>query len=544
MSQTAIPLEFEKYLQNKISLNQPTALNEVIFAMIPDLDLSKPIDRAVTLPSLEYWVHQQYVDQIGKSGSNAVVYSVVIPGSKEPFTFNAMFLRDDNVPNSCGMVVYKATETKEKGMALTKSMLMQFDGAASAANITVDAATWQIDYQARLNGIDEEHRLSCLDNYGHAAFVGGFGVARHETDQSKYIVEPGVAYIGGLRIQSTLSTVQTITNKPTTLWLDVFRDGTALSTHENLFQVVVSNDDLADYTDEDGRIHYVAKLASIEAGGTTVDLRVEGGLNLAEMKSNAATDEDIDNKSLEPKHVKLPQLWRGIQNLKLTLQFQEYNTNRKYLTGEICYTKNSENGELSYWQWYSNIESLAGKSPLLDANRHFGWTDNTKPFYWVPYTGDQVGMPFYWLDTSAPEWAVMEINVDLPIAVYWRLARRYPDLVNGSVINTGEIRAEFLRVLDQGRGFDSGRVINSHQRGSLNMGDDGNDAIGPSFRQTGNYADSHGLDHVTLNYLNEHYPTREFVSAAAQHIDIYRNSINYHGVQRPSNVARPMAIAI
>ncbi|WP_236799956.1 phage tail protein [Aliivibrio fischeri] len=317
MSQTAIPLEFEKYLQNKISLNQPTALNEVIFAMIPDLDLSKPIDRSVTLPPLEYWVHQQYVDQIGKSGSNAVVYSVVIPGSKEPFTFNAMFLRDDNVPNSCGMVVYKATETKETGMALTKSMLMQFDGAASAANITVDAATWQIDYQARLNGIDEEHRLSCLDNYGHTAFVEGFGVAHHETEQSKYIVESGVAYIGGLRIQSTLSTVQTIINKPTTLWLDVFRDGTALSTHENLFQVVVSNDDLVDYTDEDGRIHYVAKLASIEADGEILDLRVKGGLDLAEMKSNAATDKDIDSESQEKKHVKLPQLWRAIRKYVL-----------------------------------------------------------------------------------------------------------------------------------------------------------------------------------------------------------------------------------
>ncbi|MGD8170082.1 phage tail protein [Vibrio sp. TRT 21S02] len=274
MSQTAIPLEFEQYLQNKISLKQPTDLNEIIFAMIPDLDLSQPIDRTVSLPPLEQWVFQQDVDQIGKSGSNAVVYSVVIPGSTEPFTFNAMFLRDKNVPKSCGMVVYKATETKETGMALTKSMLMQFDGAAAAANVTIDAATWQIDYQARLKGMDEDHRLSCLDNYGHTAFVDGFDVTRHEVDQTKYLIAPGVAYVGGLRIQNALSTVQTVDSKPITLWVDVYRDGTALSQHENLFQIVATTDDLVDYTDSENRSHYVAKLARIEADGSIVDLRV------------------------------------------------------------------------------------------------------------------------------------------------------------------------------------------------------------------------------------------------------------------------------
>ncbi|MGL4828882.1 MAG: hypothetical protein ACRCXG_06235 [Vibrio sp.] len=143
-------------------------------------------------------------------------------------------------------------------------------------------------------------------------------------------------------------------------------------------------------------------------------------------------------------------------------QFLPYNPVRIYSVGEVCYTKDA-GGELSYWQWYSNVESLAGKTPLDTANRHIGWQDNTKPFYWIPYTGDHFGMPFFWLAADAPEWAVMEINVDLPIAVYWRLARRYPDLVNGSVINTGEIRDEFLRVWDNGRGRTQNRELNSTQ---------------------------------------------------------------------------------
>lgn len=149
------------------------------------------------------------------------------------------------------------------------------------------------------------------------------------------------------------------------------------------------------------------------------------------------------------------------------MQAMPYDSSRTYSTGETCYTKDAQTGEISYWQWYSNVEMLSGKDPLNVANRHIGWTDSAKPFYWVPYTGDQVGMPFYWIDTNPPEWAVMEINVDLPIAVYWRLARRYPHLVIGKTINSGEIRGEFLRVLDQGRGVNTGRQINTPESQSI-----------------------------------------------------------------------------
>ncbi|MBY8288607.1 phage tail protein, partial [Vibrio fluvialis] len=104
MSLTAIPLQFEKYLQNQISVGNGPDMNEMIFAYIPDLDLTQPIDRSQGLPDVSLWVHQQDIDQVGKLGDNALVYSVVIPGSVDAFTFNAIYLRDKNVPNSCGMV--------------------------------------------------------------------------------------------------------------------------------------------------------------------------------------------------------------------------------------------------------------------------------------------------------------------------------------------------------------------------------------------------------------------------------------------------------
>ncbi|WP_230604247.1 phage tail protein [Vibrio cholerae] len=274
MSQTAIPLQFEKYLQNQISVGKAPDMNEMIFAYIPNLDPSQPIDRNQGLPAVSTWVHQQDIDQVGKLGDNALVYSVVIPGSVAAFTFNAIYLRDKNVPNSCGMVVHKATETKEAGMASTKNLMQQYTGAAQVAGITVDAQTWQIDYQARLLGIEEDMRLASLDNYGHTAFIQGFDVAQ-QADPTKYKVAPGVVYVGGLRAELKNEVIQTISAKPTGLYIDVVRTGTVLSKWQNIVTVRASATPLTDYVDQNQQQHYVARLAGINANGSITDWRVK-----------------------------------------------------------------------------------------------------------------------------------------------------------------------------------------------------------------------------------------------------------------------------
>ncbi|AGN34226.1 tail fiber protein [Vibrio phage VD1] len=278
MSLTAIPLQFEKYLQNQISVGNAPDMNEMIFAYLPDLDLSEPIDREQGLPAVAYWVHQQDIDQVGKVGDNALVYSVVIPSSVAAFTFNAIYLRDKNVPNSCGMVVHKADETKEDGMASTKSLMQQYTGAAQIAGINVDAATWQIDYQARLFGIEEDMRLANLDNYGHTAFVDGFNV-NQQADPTKYAISAGVAYVGGLRAVLDAEVIQTINTKPNGIYLDVVRMGTVLSEWQNIVTIRLSEAELVDYLDGNNQQHYVAKLAGINADGSVADWRVKGQLH-------------------------------------------------------------------------------------------------------------------------------------------------------------------------------------------------------------------------------------------------------------------------
>ncbi|MBY8026140.1 phage tail protein [Vibrio fluvialis] len=285
MSLTAIPLQFEKYLQNQISVGNGPDMNEMIFAYIPDLDLTQPIDRSQGLPDVSLWVHQQDIDQVGKLGDNALVYSVVIPGSVDAFTFNAIYLRDKNVPNSCGMVVHKADETKENGMASTKSLMQQYTGASQIAGIDVDAATWQIDYQARLLGIEDDMRLANVDTYGHAAFVDGFEVVQ-QADPTKYAISPGVAYVGGLRAVLDDDIIQTINTKPNGLYLDVVRMGTALSQWQNVVTIRLSPVELSDYVDGSNQQHFVAKLAGINADGTIADWRVKGGLKVHETSIN------------------------------------------------------------------------------------------------------------------------------------------------------------------------------------------------------------------------------------------------------------------
>ncbi|WP_262360102.1 hypothetical protein [Vibrio cholerae] len=230
--------------------------------------------------------------------------------------------------------------------------------------------------------------------------------------------------------------------------------------------------------------------------------------------------------------------------LASSAQFLAYNPVRIYSAGEVCYTKDPESGELSYWQWYSNVESLAGKTPLDTANRHIGWQDNTKPFYWIPYTGDQIGMPFFWLAEDAPEWAVMEINVDLPIVVYWRLARRYPELVKGSVINTGEIRDEFLRVWDNGRGRTANRKLNSTQSPTQI----------PFISTNNSGANRYLVTPPIASFSNTLYPTNEeeridapvsgqyYQGTVSSAVNGANSLVSY--ATYPRNTARAMAIAI
>lgn len=269
---------FEQYWQSSLAAEQPVVLDEFILADIPNLDITAPIDPDTVLPPESQIVHRQNVDQRGRVNNNAVAYTIVMDTTIGDFSFNAMYLR--NKQNGViGMIVYKGRETKLKtdqttgqtGNSLVKSMLMGYDQAAEATLTHVDAGTWQIDYAARLRGMDEDIRQLQADLYGHHTFIGdGFKVVEKN---GAYQVTKGVAIVGGLRVELKQPEVIYPGTKPIGVWVDVHRAGSLLSEHQNHFTIVTSVADLADHVDSNGYQHYVAKLGTVQNNGTIEDGR-------------------------------------------------------------------------------------------------------------------------------------------------------------------------------------------------------------------------------------------------------------------------------
>jgi len=148
------------------------------------------------------------------------------------------------------------------------------------------------------------------------------------------------------------------------------------------------------------------------------------------------------------------------------VQMAPYDKDATYRTGDLCTI--IENGSRVIMQmYYGPNQTMSGISPSDSDNRHEDWDDDESPFYWIPYNGNQVGIPNTWLSETPPEYAVLEQNTDLPVAVYWRLGERYPDLVFKSkgdyYINTGDIMGKFIRIWDKEGDMDEDRDINTHQ---------------------------------------------------------------------------------
>lgn len=128
---------------------------------------------------------------------------------------------------------------------------------------------------------------------------------------------------------------------------------------------------------------------------------------------------------------------------------QKYSSTRVYSYGDVVYK--TIGGVKKFFQWYSNVESLAGKDPELDSNRRTGWSDTTKPFYWLPYSPKVAGETMYWDTDAIPENMVVGIGQQLPKAVYHSLASAKPEWIDETdnmLINIPDRQGRFVRAAD------------------------------------------------------------------------------------------------
>lgn len=284
MSQSAITFAFEQWKAKEAVNGSRVVLDEFVFANVPGLDAGKPIDRKEGMPPAGQIVHRQAVNKTGVVNNNAVVYSVTL-GTDVPesgdFDFNWIGLVN-KASNTVAMIVHAPTQRKvanhagQQGNAITRSFVMEYDGAASETAITTPAETWQIDFTARLGGIDEMQRLINRDHYGAGAFFGnGFLVAKAG---AQYFVTAGTGYVGGLRAVLAANQNITVTAKPIKVWADVSLQGNVVSQWAAAVKFTVAAT-AADYTDNAGFKHYVFAVASIDAAGNITDLRPQGSLS-------------------------------------------------------------------------------------------------------------------------------------------------------------------------------------------------------------------------------------------------------------------------
>jgi hypothetical protein len=155
--------------------------------------------------------------------------------------------------------------------------LIAYSGIQSTTAINVPAETWQIDFTARLDGIDERERLSNFDIYGHEAFLDTGWMVVRQGSTDVYDVLPGVGYVGGIRIASAVAQQVTVSSPPASIWVDVSLQGDVSDKSAVVAFIAdaVSHDD---YTDGNGFEHYLTKLADIDGAGNVVDVRTGASL--------------------------------------------------------------------------------------------------------------------------------------------------------------------------------------------------------------------------------------------------------------------------
>ncbi|EIO0629687.1 phage tail protein, partial [Salmonella enterica] len=280
MSQTTITLAFEQWKAQQGATGEPVLLDEFVFANVPGLDPDQPVDRNETLPPAEQIVHRQAVSRKGVVNDNAVVHSVVLGADVGDFSFNWIGLIN-KASGTLAMIVHAPLQQKlktaegQQGNVLTRSFLMEYNGAQAETGINTPAETWQIDFTARMAGMDERQRLENIDIFGAAAFFGDGWLVGKSGNQ--FYVTKGTGYVAGLRTTLAENLNITVTTRPVKVWLDVCWTGTLTSVWGVQSRITVA-DNLADYV-QNGVQHYVFAVAGIDENGNITDLRPKGSLN-------------------------------------------------------------------------------------------------------------------------------------------------------------------------------------------------------------------------------------------------------------------------
>ena len=281
---SVITIAGEKLFAAKAQANEQLDIDTFIFANIPGQDPAAPINREEGLPT-DFIVAQQTVQQVGRINDNVVVYSTVLDSITGPFEFNWVGLYSsinntlvaiNHVPNTAKT----KTESGVAGNTLNRNFGIEYSGIADLTGIDVAPETWQLDFTARLSGMDKLTQQLAADMNGKDWFIDdGFKVESRSTINSFKIL-PGVGYVGGLRIELDNEHFFSVAESEyfQFVYVDAWLDGDASSTWSPKFIFKVSNDEIDDYVDALGVKHFIFKLAHILSDKEVINLITAHGL--------------------------------------------------------------------------------------------------------------------------------------------------------------------------------------------------------------------------------------------------------------------------
>ncbi|MEH6649990.1 MAG: phage tail protein [Motiliproteus sp.] len=309
-------------IAQKQGAGQPLALDRFVLANIAGLDHSAAVDQNEVLPQPGDIVWQGAVSASGYVNPDQVVYSLLLGSTLGDFSFNWVgLLADDDTLVAVSYVptqLKTATSGTATGNNLTRNFLLAFTDAQDTTNITVQAGTWQIDFNARLDGIDDRERLANLELYGRQRFFND-GLLVEESAGS-YSIKAGSGFVGGLRVE--LANDLALADPgvlPKDVWLDVALTGD-LTGKAISITAVISSSAQVDTTDGVNINHYLEKIGTIEANGTVTDLRSQIDVAAALVdellaKASQASQSEVDTGTNDTKFVTPKTLENRLQSV-------------------------------------------------------------------------------------------------------------------------------------------------------------------------------------------------------------------------------------
>ncbi len=281
--------------------NQETGLviDKFIIANVAGVDPAAAVDRAEGKPAAEDILLEYIIpaENKGYINPNQVVFSMLLGSDIGDFYFNWLGLyssADDTVV----AITYCPTLSKWKtahptmGNAITRNFMLEYSSIQDVTQIDVSADTWQIDFTARLKGIDERERMSNKDIYGEACFFGDGYLVINDADTFK--LQPGTGYVEGIRIDQVAEQIINPGALPAEVFLDVALQPQG-SDRVAIASVVFA--DPGDYADGTNDNHYGQKIADIDGDGVVTDFRPKSLGSAGEMMA----EKDHTHDEYEPK---------------------------------------------------------------------------------------------------------------------------------------------------------------------------------------------------------------------------------------------------